>query len=290
MKQNTINVINRSISALFTTPTFKDVFRSGESEYITEKMSSFKKQIGAPKGTTIGKAINKAYQYLTENYRNEYIYKNVIANKLLLERHDLKEAGLLNEVRIGSSIADLIVINGTNTIYEIKTELDSPIKLLKQIESYKKVSPKVFLVTHHSLIDKYSPIIAESAVGLISLNENQNLDIIYEPMADTSFFDIKMMMSMLRKDEYSGLIFSHFGYLPNVSNINFYKECLKLAIQITETEFHSLMLVQLRKRIVKEARLLSSKKTPIELKHICFCQNPSKSEFENLYRFLNLSI
>lgn len=283
--------LNKSISAVFSVPTFKEVFKYGHSNCFLEKLAECRKPMGIRKNSKVKSIITKAYQYLSINYRNEYLYKNIISNRLLLEMHDLNHASIIDEFRIANSIADILIINGTNTIYEIKTELDSPGKLRKQITDYKKVSPKINLVTHHSLVDRYSDLLSkEDSIGLISLKEDSSFDVVQESKPDTLNLCVKTMMSTLTKSEYTDIIFDYFGYLPKVSNIRFYKDCQSLVEQLDPKEFHSLMLSKLTNRRIVKSKLIKSHRTPIELKHICLSLNPSKVEYENLYNFLNLTI
>jgi hypothetical protein len=289
MKKNLANY-HRAISAIFSVPTFREIFKSGHSDYVLEKLGLYRAPLGMRKEAPIKKILSKAYSHLTLNYRNEYIYKNHIANKLLLDLHDLNQANMLNELRVAGSIADTVIINGTNTIYEIKTELDSPDKLKKQIEDYKKVSPKIFLVTHHSLVNKYLDLIGTDSTGLISLSEQHNFTIVKQPTLNYDHLNNKIMMGTLRKDEYTNIIQELFGQVPQVSNICFYRECQRLIDQIDSSTFHDLMLCQLRKRLLIEKDLIISTHTPFELKHICLSFNPDKKEYQNLYNFLNLTV
>ncbi len=289
MKKQTNNDFNRAIATLFSVPIFKSIFKNGSSDYFTDKIYQFQRQININDNSTVKDILSKMYKHLTLNYRNEYVYKNLIANKLLLERHNLNEATLINELRVSSSIADIVIINGTNTIYEIKTELDSSDKLRKQVEDYKKISPKIYLVTHHTLIEKYLDLIHEDSIGLISLNEENNLSVIREATFNFEQLNNKTIMETLRKDEYSKIIKEHYGFLPQVSNIKFYKECLKLIEDLNTLDFHKMMLEKHRERTIKEKDFIQSTNTPLELKHICLSYNPNKYEYENFYAFLKLT-
>lgn len=120
MKKNLIDDYFRSIAAIFSVPTFKEIFKSGQSDYVAETIFHYRSRLSFRKEVTMKKVLGKAYKHLMHNYRNEYIYKNHIANNLLLERHKLNEAVMLNELRVGASIADIVIINGTNTVYEVK--------------------------------------------------------------------------------------------------------------------------------------------------------------------------
>lgn len=284
------NDFNRSLSRIFTNPVFKQIAQSGNSDYFMDKLKKYDSQLSIDSGMQVKNIIENAYGYLSKNYRNEYVYKNTLVNKILLGRHSLKTATMLNEFKVANSIADTVIINGTSTVYEIKTELDTPDKLQKQIEDYKKAFAKIYLVTHHSLATRYMALIAGSNVGLLSLSGRFNLSIVKEADEDFSCLNNEVMMKCLRKEEYSFIIKSHFGILPPVSNIKFFTECLSLSKQIEPRSLYELMISQLRKRVPAETDSLESDTLPKELKHICLCLNPTKAEYNNLFHFLNLNL
>jgi len=287
---NTNTDFNRSLSRIFTNPIFKHIAQTGNSEYFFDKLKKYDSQLSINPGMQVKDVIGNAYRYLSNNYRNEYVYKNTIANNILLGRHSLKTATMLNEFKIASSIADIVIINGTSTVYEIKTELDSPDKLQKQISDYKKAFSKIYLVTHHSLVNRYLSLLANDTIGLISLNGRFSFTIIKEAQEDFSQINNEVIIKCLRKDEYSSIIKKYYGVTPNVSNIKFFNECLTLANKIHPKILHDLMLEQLKKRIPTECNSLQSDELPRELKHICLCINPNKSGYNNLFNFLNLNL
>lgn len=58
-------------------------------------------------------------------HRNEYVYKNVLLNRIVMGRHSTRTSTAFTEVPIGDSIADFLIINGKATVYEIKTDLEA---------------------------------------------------------------------------------------------------------------------------------------------------------------------
>lgn len=281
---------NRSLSQMFTNPVFREVAQSGTSDYILSKIRRYQHQLSAEPGLPIRKVIENAYGYLGKNYRNEYVYKNTIINNILLGRHSVNTATMLNELKVAGSIADTVIINGTSTVYEIKTELDNPAKLEKQLDDYRKAFVKVYLVTHHSLTERYQSLIKDKPVGLLSLSGRFNLTTVEPASEDYDGLDTDSMMKTLRKDEYCAVIKDYFGQLPEVSNIRFFSECLRLAREIQPRALHEMMLTQLKKRVPGDSQSLASSTIPREIKHICLCIDPSKAEYNNLAHFLNHNI
>src|SRR5690606_29584477 len=116
--------------------------------------------------SSIKELLDISYNHLLSNYRHEYIYKTSLLNAYILQKYSLKDSVILNEFKVGASKADVVLVNGTNKVFEIKTELDSPERLKTQIADYYKVFSEVFIVTHHSLVNKYKAVLEEK-VGII---------------------------------------------------------------------------------------------------------------------------
>jgi len=69
---------------------------------------------------------------------------------------DLKnnKATIFSEFRVGKSVADLAIFNGSSKVFEIKTEFDSDIRLEIQLKNYKKIFNEVFLIITESKLFK----------------------------------------------------------------------------------------------------------------------------------------
>lgn len=272
---------------------FNKIIRNDEVDVIKKRVSKYLSYDKELELRTYHDFFEHLYSSMLKNYRSEFIYKNEIVNKILLGKHSLNTATVLNEFRIGKSIADLVMLNGTSVVYEIKTEYDSPERLLSQINEYRKSFLNVVIVTHHSVADKYKSFLSEnglSNIGLLVLTRRNTLTTIVVPIEDSSHLDVTYMFKCLRKNEYSHLIKKYFNYLPDVPNTKLFRECLELAKKINEKDFHNFMFTYLKKRTVKEKNVVSSHKVPTFLKHISICSNFKKEDFEKLNLFLNKNL
>lgn len=290
MKTRLGNSLNQANSALFSIPAFKSIFKSGTSSVFTERLRRYRSLNGSGPKIKAKALLGRAYAHLCENYRSEYLYKNKLVNELMSNQTSTTKSSLLNEFKIGCSIADLVIVNKTNTIYEIKTELDSPEKLKKQILDYKRVSSRIYVVTHHTLINKYDNVLCDDSIGLYYLSAQNTLEEKRPAFDDHSELSCLSMLETLRKPEYSSIIERQFGGLPQVSNIKFYSACQDILRDVDPKLFHTLVLEELRMRKVEEAELIESIATPESLRHICLAYNPSKGEMKNLHDFLELAI
>ncbi|CAL2094534.1 sce7726 family protein [Tenacibaculum sp. 190524A02b] len=290
---NTLNLSNTMLlkrtSPVLSNSLFGKLSKGDGFDYLERRVENY---LSSNKNLNLDTYLdfyNHLYLSMVKNYRNEFIYKNEIVNKILLGKYSLNTANALNEFRIGKSIADLVLLNGTSVVFEIKTEYDSPERLLNQIQEYRKSFLNIVIVTHHSVIGKYQKFIRVNklqCIGLMVLTENHTLKEVQKPIEDSSYLDITYMFKCLRKNEYTSIIKKYFGYIPNVPNTKLFRECLALANKMEEIDFHDFMFKELKKRQIKEKIIVSSREFPVFLKHISLCLDFSKQEINQIYQIL----
>ena len=176
---------------------------------------------------TVRSVFDFCYNLLCKEYRNEYYYKNTIANKILIGRHSVSNSTMFTEFRVGANKADCVIVNGTATCYEIKTDYDNLTRLKAQINSYLRIFDKINVVVS----DKYLISVSEnipSDVGIILLSRRGALREIRAATLIQTPLDTDMLMRSLRRDEYVGLVKALMGYSPNVSNTEIFRECGRL--------------------------------------------------------------
>lgn len=281
--------LNISISSIFSNSHFKKVLREPDYPLLEKKVQKYSDYFGRSFSTR-EETLEELYNYLLTHYRCEYVYKNLITKRILLGRHSLNTSSLINEFRIGSSLADLILFNGSATVYEIKTELDSSERLAQQLKDYQTAFTKIYLVIHHSDKEKYLNILDNSSIGVIALSKRLHLSRVKEAKTNTSKLNVLTMFKCLRKEEYSNIIQQYFGFTPDVPNMYYFSESLKLAQKIHPIEFYQLMSAELKKRKPKEKQLLSSDKVPGYLANICISLDPNMKEYDQLFEYLNKRI
>lgn len=280
---------NMAMAGIFSNARFEQVLVEGENarlDRILIRYGSGQNKVSEERN----KLLDNVYRYLLSEYRCEYIYKNLIARKILLGRHSLNTSVMINEFKVGSSLADAVIFNGYPTVYEIKTELDSPERLEEQLNQYYKAFTTVYLVVHHSQADRYLQRLRGSNAGLLALTRRNQFTTIRKTNPEYSGLDIKTMFKCLRKQEYSNIITRKFRKLPQVHNMRYFKACLKLAQTMEPLEFHRQMNNELKKRKPQEPGLITSRQVPESLTNICLSLNPSTKQYERLISYLNQPI
>lgn len=276
----------RSLSEIFSAPSFKKIAAEN-------CLTSFRRKIKAHYPNhpeSVSQTISGLYKQLEISYRNEYIYKNTILNKLILKKYSLNSTVVLNEFRIGNSIADLVLLNGRIRVFEIKSDLDGLDKLDKQIADYRKFATQIYIVANEKntfkLIERYE----NTAIGIIELSDSKKLRVHQEAKDENSSLDHVTIFKTLRKQEYIDLIRAYSGTIPNVPNTIFHRTCLEIVRTMDIQTFQSLALKKLKERRLFCPQLLISKRTPEELKYICCSLNLTEPEYYNLFSALTQNV
>ena len=191
--------------------------------------------------------LEATYNYLKENYRCEYVYKNEIANQLLLRFHNDNSATLLKEVASDCSIADIIIINGNTVAYEIKTELDSFERLPSQLESYQMLYDELYIVTHPGVIDALSKKIDE-AIGIIVLSNDGKLQTVRKAGSCSHKFNPFKAVFTLRQSELVVAYEKHVGKFPEMGTALIYDFCYQWYVKLDKEDSHLIFYEALKSR------------------------------------------
>lgn len=115
-----------ALTRLFSSAVFQEMAKKGRSALFKRLLDQTDVVERCHSDATVGDAFNSAFKVLqTAGLRDEYIYRAAVTKKILMGKHSLRTASMLNEFRAGSCKADLVILNGTATVYEIKSERDS---------------------------------------------------------------------------------------------------------------------------------------------------------------------
>jgi hypothetical protein len=267
----------RRISQCFSAPVLSALARTGRSAPLSGVLRDTP---GALSGT-LAQAFNSLFGALCRSYRAEYVYKNLLATRLLLGRHSLRTATLMSEFRAGESKADIVIINGTSSVYEIKTEFDSTDRLAAQIASYRQLFDRIHVVTHPDLVDIIRRQVADD-IGIITLNRRLTVTTVREPLPNRSHVDPEVIFSSLRQGEYCGIIEAEFGSVPDVPNARLYGECRALFGRLSPEQAHDSMVRALRARVSDRRSIEFVRSLPRSLKLIALTARFSQRERDRL--------
>ena len=233
--------------------------------------------------------IKKVYKYMTLYYRNEYIYQNILFNKLLLGKHSLNTTTALSQVPIGKSKADFVLINGKAVVYEIKTELDTFERLELQLNDYYKAFTRVCLVIpkmHYKMASKL--LLKWPSLGIYVLSDRNTFSEQYkkEPDENNTMLEYSTIFKLLRKSEFESIIKEYYGSLPKATQAFYYGKCYDIIKNIPLLNFYEMMIKELKKRNKLSFDDFESK-VPNELKSLVYFARPNKKQWQATETFLN---
>jgi len=187
---------------MFSPSVISEIAKKGQSPLFSRLLSETSVfEIDDPADVTIGDAFDRAFSLLRRSgLRNEYVYRSALIRNVLLGRHSLRTASMLTEFRISSSKADMVILNGYGTVYEIKSDRDSLARLESQIENYRKAFSKIYVVagTGHiqDVLDKTS-----EDVGVMNLIRWNRISIVREAKENFDYICPATIFDSLRLGE-----------------------------------------------------------------------------------------
>ena len=225
--------------------------------------------------------IQELYQKIYPHYPNEYYFKNILANKLYLKKSNSQYCAYLSEFPVGNSVADVMMVNHTSRVFEIKTELDKPDRLKNQLADYRKLFEELYVVTHDNLQEKYLKILPEE-VGLYVVTNRSALKRVRKAKKNTAL-DLEVMIAFLRIPEMENIIRKTYNTLPEYKSIRKYRAYRLLLNLLPFDEFHKLWKEQVRQRMrSKNLEVLLDGTIPRELSHWYLTKIKTKKESEKL--------
>jgi len=278
--------LERIASSLFSATVFRPVLQGSSGIRANQLASHLTHALDLGRDATNGAVVDAAYEVLCESYRSEYFYRNLIVNKIYVGRHRASNSALIPEFRVHQSVADCVLVNGEATVYEIKTEFDSPDKLQRQLSSYFRAFSVVNVVAHEKDVDRYLTLLEGSSAGLIAVGSRQRLSQARPSVLSTAALDVKTMFDSLRLKEVTAILRRTTGDVPDVPNGLRYRAFLDQAAQVTPTVFQREMRRELKNRTIQNCRPLMLDRSLHPLSALLAQLDPSDRQQGNLRTWL----
>lgn len=181
-----------------------------------------------------------------EGYRHEYIYKAALTHKILLGKHSLQTASMLNEFRVGECKADVAILNGTATVYEIKSERDSLSRLERQIAAYTTVFAKVYVIASENHVAAVIDSVPRD-VGVLLLNRRYRISTLREAADRPERTSPAAIFDSIRTQEARTILLSRGISVPDVPNTELSAVLRNLFVKLDPRDAHEGMVKVLKK-------------------------------------------
>jgi hypothetical protein len=240
-----------AISRLFSSSVIREMSRKGESPIFARLAHQSGLRSSLPVGGRVRNLFDFAFSLLKrQGYRHEYIYKAALTHKILLGTHSLHTASMLNEFRVGECKADLAILNGTATVYEVKSERDSLSRLERQVAAYAKVFARVYVIAAEDHVDAVFASVPED-VGILHLNSRHQISHLRDAADRPERTSPGAIFDSIRTEEARTILLSQGVSIPVVPNTEFSSALRRLFIKLDPCEAHEGMV-----RVLKKTRNL----------------------------------
>ena len=193
-----------------------------------------------------------------QGYRHEYIYKAALTHKILLGTHSLRTASMLSEFRVGECKADIAILNGTATVYEVKSERDSLARLERQIGAYSKVFAKINVISAEDHVRGVNGTVPEF-VGILCLNDRHHISTLREAKDQPERTSPTAIFDSIRIAE-ARMVLSYLGIsIPATPNTRLHATLREAFAELDPAQAHHAMV-----RILKRTRNLLPLSTLVE--------------------------
>lgn len=273
----------RDFSSAFSRSAFIDVLNFNDYSHFNWLVSKY----DILRCATYSDLLKKSYSVISKYYRCEYVYKNELI-KLLLKKYGTRNSVYFNEFRVGNSIADMVMFNGESKAFEIKTEYDTPRRLDKQMDDYKRFFDKCYIIVPENKVDEYRDIV-ESTTGIIAMSHKNGSIILKEVRhaEQNERFDFEALMSCLRTEEYKNIVLSLGESLEGVAGYDMYKYCYRVISKADPNRLRELFLREIKKRKNNTALL---RKYPMSIRQMMLSLNLPQDKANKLLEQLNINI
>jgi hypothetical protein len=236
-----------AISRLFSSSVIREMARKGRSPLFARLANQSRLANSLSASQCVYSLFDAAFSLLKRDcYRHEYIYKAALTHKILLGRHSLQTASMLNEFRVGECKADIAILNGTATVYEIKSERDSLTRLERQVTAYAKVFARVYVIAGENHVAAVMTSVPRD-VGVLRLNGRHRISTVREAADRSEGISPVAIFDSVRTVEARMILQSRGVSIPAVPNTELNPVLRELFIKLKPREAHASMVQVLKK-------------------------------------------
>lgn len=278
----------RILSRMFSRPLFSTMARTGDWKRVSAYLAGHR-MLRHGSAQSVSSLFDQAWNQLRLSYRNEYVYKSELANRIVFGRHSPRKAAMHVEFPVGRSVVDIAIFNGTSTAYEVKTEFDSPRRLQSQTSDYLKVFDKVYVVAHPTTAAAYAEIV-QDGVGVIALNRRGSLSVLREAVSNRGQLDVRTIFRCLHRAEYVPIIESTLETTFALPNGIIARKCEEEFCKFSTWDAHEAFVSSMRNRKTDLRTADFVTKLPPSLRVLGYATPLSERQRANLLRALDLEI
>lgn len=243
-----VKIETSALARLFSAGVMRELGLFGKSPLFARLVRESRMSLEAEdQAAPVSQLYDIAFKLLRKRRnRYEYVYKTALTQKVLLGTHSLRTSSMLSEFRAGSSKADVVILNGTSTVYEIKSERDSLKRLEQQIHSYSQVFATINVIVGENHLSEVLKSVPEY-VGVLLLTDHYNIRQTRPAIDDASRTLPEKIFDSITLRESKIILQEQQIPIPDVSNAHRYLAWRKEFAKLDPVIAHSAMVRTLKK-------------------------------------------
>lgn len=273
------------LASAFSTVVFRDLARQ-KTTVAKRRLANVAGLVHDDTSATLADAFNRAHAAMWKYYRNEYIFKNALISKIVFGKHSPRTASALLEIPMGASCADLIVLNGTITIYEIKTDLDQFDRVASQVADYSTRAEHVTVVVSESRANAAESRLP-AQVGILTIRQNGALRTIRPSVSNLHQLNVDHLFQLLRTEEALRILQRTRRYELDVPTGYAWPRMREIFAELPVELAHKEVLAELHTRGQIATSLTTQSSFPISLRALAYATDLSQAASRRLLSRLN---
>lgn len=279
-----------AIARLFSSSVLKELARYGESKSVANLLKQARLPDEVGYDAPLADAFDAGFSVLKRRkFRHEYIYKSALTQRVLLGTHSLKTASMMTEFRVGSCKADVVILNGTGTVYEIKSERDSLSRLERQVENYLTVFGYVNVIAGENHIEGVMDTVPEM-VGILKLSDKFQISTVREAKQDFSTLSSGAIFDAINMIEAKEILRLLSIAIPDVPNAVIYGEMAEIFAGLDPVVVHLKMVEVLKKKRALTGLVEFVSKLPSSLSSAALSVKLNKQDQARLVDAMNVPV
>lgn len=279
-----------ALSRLFSSSVYRQLAEKGRSPLFARLFRDAGLNNRLSTIETVADAFDAAFATLRRSgHRDEYVYRAALTHNFLLGRHSLNTASLLTEFRAGASKADLVILNGTSSAYEIKSERDSLARLNGQLINYRKVFAKVFVIAAHPFVQQIIDSTSED-IGVMSLSRWNRITTVREAAERPDLVCPNTILDSIRTAEALQILRNLNVSVPEVPNTQIRGALRELFSEQSPTLIHGEMVRTLKKSRNATPLQTALDQMPLSLQPVALSVQVKQGDLERLVETISTPI
>ncbi len=229
-----------ALVCLFTPRVIKELAIRGLSPALSRliRYSSIQNRLSSGQNSSLSELFDAAYDIIKRpGQRSAYVYKNILARNRFLGRHSLNTASMLTEYRVGAAKADVVILNGTSTCYEIKSERDGFARLEAQISQYRRVFDRIYVVASECHLPRLSCSVPRG-IGIMTVDRRSRLSEKREALSNKASIDTSILFDSLTTPEIKSVFLGLGLAIPDMPNTKIRNEMKRVFTRVDPTAAH----------------------------------------------------